>query len=58
MPVAEHAALDLRAVDELLDQHLVVVPARQLDRGGELDSSCALEMPTEEPSRAGLTKTG
>ena len=31
--VAEHAALDLDAVDALLDQHLVVVAARQLDGG-------------------------
>ena len=34
--VAEHAALDLDAVDALLDQDLVVVPARELDGGAEL----------------------
>ena len=34
--VAEHSALDLDAVDALLDQDLVVVPARELDRGAEL----------------------
>ena len=34
--VAEDAALDLDSVDALLDQHLVVVAARELDGGGEL----------------------
>ena len=34
--VAEHAALDLDAVHELLDEHLLVVDERELDRRREL----------------------
>ena len=34
--VAENAALDLDTLDALLDQHLVVVAARELDRRGQL----------------------
>jgi serine/threonine-protein kinase len=42
--VAEHAALDLDAVDELLDEHLLVVLERDRDRDGELPR-CALRDP-------------
>ena len=35
--IAEHAALDLGSYDELLDQDLVVVLARESDGGVELD---------------------
>ena len=56
--VAEHPALDLDAVDELLDQHLVVVPARERDRGASSLVVRTFEMPTEEPRRAGFTNTG
>jgi len=34
--VAQDAAFDLHPVDELLDEHLLVVAARERDRGSEL----------------------
>ena len=37
MVVAEHPDLDLDSVDELLDEHLLVVLERELDRLLELD---------------------
>ena len=36
LPVAEHAALDLHPRDELLDEHLLVVPPRERNRSDEL----------------------
>jgi hypothetical protein len=56
--VPEHADLDLDPVDELLDEHLLVVGEGERDRGLELAASWALEIPIDEPSRAGLTNTG
>ena len=57
--VTENAALDLDPVDALLDQHLVVVSARELDCGFQLVRSLrTLEIPTDDPRRAGFTNTG
>ena len=59
LEVAEHADLDLGPVDELLDEHLLVVLERESRRRpGAPSSSCAFVIPTLEPSRAGLTKQG
>ena len=51
--VAEHAALDLDAVDELLDEHLLVVLERELDRGAQLVVVARLRDPDRraEPRR-------
>ena len=54
----EHAALDLAAAHEFLDQDLAVMPERLGDRVRELLPVPALLMPTDEPRRAGLTNTG
>ena len=54
LPVAEHAALDLLAVDELLDQHLLVVLPRQRDRRLELLGAPHLRDPDGRPEARGL----
>jgi hypothetical protein len=43
--VAEDAALDSSAHDELLDEHLLVVLPRELDGGPSSDSSCTFADP-------------
>ena len=57
LAVAEDADLDLDARLELLDEHLVVVAAGELTAASS-SSARAFEIPTDEPRRAGLTKTG
>jgi hypothetical protein len=50
----EHAALDLHPVDELLDEHLLVVTARERDRGGELRVVAHLRDADGRPEPGGL----
>ena len=58
LAVPEDAALDLDAVLELLDEDLVVVAEGELDGAASSVSAGTFEIPTDEPSRAGFTKTG
>ena len=58
LAVAEHADFDLDPVEELLHEHLVVVAECQRTASASSPSSWAFEIPTDEPSRAGLTNTG
>jgi hypothetical protein len=56
--VAEDPALQLAGGDALLDQGLGVVGEGGGQAGGQLVGVLTLEMPIEEPSRAGLVNTG
>ena len=58
MIVAEDAALELAALNALLDDNLPVVTEGQFDGGLEVPGDLTLEIPTEEPRLEGLTKTG
>ena len=55
---AEHADLDLDARDELLDEHLLVVPEGELHAGAKLVFIVDFVMPTDGRGGAGFTKTG
>ena len=52
--VPEHAALDLDAVDELLDEHLLVVLESELDRCGQLFLRGDLRDPDRRAEAGGL----
>ncbi len=56
--VAEHAALDLGAGDELLDEHLLVVSARERDGGRELRLVVRLRDPDRRAEPRGLDEDG
>ena len=56
--VSEDAALDLDAVDALLDQHLLVVPARELDCRTELVGAPHLRDPHRRAEAGGLHEYG
>ena len=56
--VAEHAALDLDPRTNSSTSTFSSWRRASATAGASSDSSCTFEIPTDEPSRAGLTKTG